>query len=196
MATAERLFAERGYAGTSMRQIAADAGVSLETVTQAGRKADLLLAAFRIRFTGAPDAINLNGLVDVAMPADAADLSGMVATMLEGLANGIRGSLGIWRAFTVAATADSTVAAVLGELAVARRREVADQIEAIETAGLIPAREPGERERLADAVGLLVSHDAYEHLTTICGWSHEEYLAWAVPTVSAQLTGSGVSGAT
>src|SRR2546423_12962956 len=69
IATAGRLFAERGYAGTGVRQIAAAAGVSLATGTQTGRKADLLLAAFRDRFAGSPDAGNPGALAGSAGPA-------------------------------------------------------------------------------------------------------------------------------
>jgi AcrR family transcriptional regulator len=176
VATAGRLFAERGYAGTSMRQIAAAAGVSLETVTQAGRKADLLLAAFRDGFAGNPDAVNLDALVGAAGPAD-------LPAVVERLADGLRGSLPIWRAFTTAAMADPAVAAVRAELAVARREEVVARLEA---AGLAPSA--GDPGRLADALGLLTSHDAYDHLTGVCGWRHEEYTAWAAAAIRAQLS--------
>src|SRR5205823_590517 len=111
IATAGRLFAERGYAGTSMRQIAAAAGVGLETVTQAGRKPELLLAAFRDGLAGDPDAVNLDALAGPAGPAD-------LPAVVSRVASGVRGSLPIWRAFTTAAAADPAVAAVRAELAV------------------------------------------------------------------------------
>ncbi|MEV6916474.1 TetR/AcrR family transcriptional regulator [Amycolatopsis sp. NPDC051106] len=173
--TAGRLFAERGYAGTSVRQIAAAAGVSLETVTQAGRKADLLLAAFQDVFAGDPDAVNLDALVGPAGPADLPAVVGL-------LAEGLRRSLPIWRAFTTAAAADPAVAAVRAELAVARRTEIVARLEA---AGLAP---PGDCGRLADAIGLLTSHEAYDHLTAVCGWPHEDYVSWAAAAIRAQLT--------
>jgi AcrR family transcriptional regulator len=175
VATAGRLFAERGYAGTSVRQIAAAAGVSLETVTQAGRKTDLLLAAFRAGFAGDPDAVNLDALVG---PAGLEDLPAVVSRLAEG----VRGSLPIWRAFTTAAAADPAVAAVRAELAVARRAEIVARLEA---AGLAPS---GDRGRLADAIGLLTSHEAYDHLTNVCGWPHEDYVAWTAAAITAQLT--------
>ncbi|WP_410640153.1 TetR/AcrR family transcriptional regulator [Amycolatopsis sp. lyj-346] len=176
VATAGKLFAARGYAGTSMRQIAAEAGVSLETVTQAGRKPQLLLAAFRDGFAGDPDSMNLDALAGPAGPAD-------LTAVISRVASGVRRSLPIWRAFTTAAAADAEVAAVRAELAVARRAEIAGRLEA---AGLAPGG--GASGRLADAIGLIVSHEAYDHLTTVCGWPHEEYVTWAAMAVQAQLT--------
>ena len=172
IATAARLFAERGYAGTSMRQIAAAAEVSLETVTQTGRKPELLLAAFREGFAGDPDAVNLDALVGSGGLED-------LPSVVSRVASGVRRSLPIWRAFTTAAAADPAVAAVRAELAVARRTEIAERLEA---AGL-PAS-----DRLADAIGLITSHEAYDHLTEVCGWAHEEYVAWAAAAIGAQLT--------
>lgn len=169
VATAGRLFAERGYAGTSVRQIAAAAGVSPETVTQTGRKADLLLAAFRDGFAGDPDALNLDALV-----GSAADLPVVIARV----AAGVRDSLPIWRAFTTAAMADPAVAAVRAELAVARRTEIVARL----TGAGLPAS-----DRLADAIGLLTSHEAYDHLTGVCGWPHEDYVTWAAASIQAQL---------
>ncbi len=175
VATAGKLFAERGYAGTSMRQIAAEAGVSLETVTQAGRKPQLLIAAFREGFAGDPDAVNLDAL---AGPAGPADLPSVVARV----AAGVRGSLPIWRAFTTAVAADPAVAAVRAEQAVVRRAEIAERLVA---AGLAGGAAIG---RLADAIGLIMSHEAYDHLTAVCGWRHEEYVTWAAAAIQAQLT--------
>ncbi|WP_372660096.1 TetR/AcrR family transcriptional regulator [Amycolatopsis kentuckyensis] len=169
--TAGRLFAERGYAGTSMRQIAAAAGVSLETVTQTGRKADLLLAAFRDGFAGNPDAVNLDRLVG---RGTLEELPEMVAR----LASGVRRSLPIWRAFTTAAMADPAVAAVRAELAVARRAEIKERL----TEAGVPAS-----DRLADAIGLLTSHEAYDHLTGMCGWPHDDYVTWATEAIQAEL---------
>ncbi|MBE8516508.1 TetR/AcrR family transcriptional regulator [Amycolatopsis sp. H6(2020)] len=175
VATAGKLFASRGYAGTSMRQIAAEAGVSLETVTQTGRKPELLIAAFRDGFAGDPDAVNLDAL---AGPAGPADLPSVVARV----AAGVRRSLPIWRAFTTAAAADPAVAAVRAEQAVVRRAEIAGRLSAAGLAG------GGAIGLLADAIGLIMSHEAYDHLTTVCGWAHEEYVTWAAMAVQAQLT--------
>lgn len=189
VATAGRLFAEHGYARTSMRQIAAAAGVSLETVTQTGRKADLLLAAFRDTLAGSPDSADLSALVRHALPEDpSADLAQVVPAVIEHLAAGLRRSLGIWRAFAVAAAVDPTVTAVQAELALARRHDITAWLEGFEADQLMLTRDAASRGRLADAIGLIVSHEAYDHLTGVCGWPHEQYIAWATTTVLTQLT--------
>src|SRR5690606_18626095 len=86
IATAATLFAEHGYAATSMRRIATEAGVGLETVTQTGRKADLLLAAFRSQLADSPDAIDLTELIGMPTPGDLeTTLQAAVAALAERL---------------------------------------------------------------------------------------------------------------
>ncbi|MCP2253524.1 transcriptional regulator, TetR family [Prauserella aidingensis] len=182
IATAGRLFADHGYAGTSIRRIATEAGVGLETVTQTGRKADLLLAAFRTGLAGDPDAVDVTALVG-GFPSGEADLAGALATATARLADGLRDSLGIWRAFTAAAMSDATVAAARAELAATRRREIATWLETFENAGVLPSRDATSRERLADTIGLLTSHDAYDHLVTVCGWPHGDFAPWATAAI-------------
>ncbi|GAA1194919.1 TetR/AcrR family transcriptional regulator [Prauserella alba] len=184
--TAGRLFAERGYAGTSMRTIAVEAGVGLETVTQTGKKADLLLAAFRSGFAGDADAVDLTALIG-DFPGRDDDIAAAITTATARLADGLRDSLGIWRAFTVAAAADETVAAARAELAALRRREIATWLETSENAGGLPSRDATSRARLADMIGLLTSHDAYDHLVTVCGWPHDDFATWTAAAILDRL---------
>ncbi|MBB3663035.1 AcrR family transcriptional regulator [Prauserella sediminis] len=211
IATAGRLFAEHGYAATSMRRIATEAAVGLETVTQTGRKADLLLAAFRSGFAGDPDAVDITALIggfpggaepghtepgsagagstgpSSAGAGGGTDLVEAITTATARLADGLRDSLGIWRAFTVAAAADETVAAARAELAGLRRREITTWLEASESAGMLPTRDATSRARLADMLGLLTSHDAYDHLVTVCGWPHDDFASWTSAAILDRL---------
>lgn len=187
IATAAGLFAEHGYAATSMRRIATEAGVGLETVTQTGRKADLLLAAFRAEFTGSPAAIDLSTLI--GLPS-ADDLRETLESAVAAVAERLRRSRGIWHAFTVAATADETVAAVRRDLAAARRRDVTAWLTRCEEEGTVAPNTDAARARLADVISLLVSHDSYDHLTGVCGWPHEDYAPWAAAAVLNQLRGA------
>ncbi|WP_448231583.1 TetR/AcrR family transcriptional regulator [Microbacterium lacticum] len=68
---AARLFATRGYHATTFAAIAAEAGVSAETVKAGGSKSALLIAAFEMRFAGTESAPSLTdteagaGLMDL-----------------------------------------------------------------------------------------------------------------------------------
>ncbi|KMS82346.1 TetR/AcrR family transcriptional regulator [Prauserella rugosa] len=187
IATAATLFAEHGYAATSMRRIATEAGVGLETVTQTGRKADLLLAAFRSQLADSPDAIDLTELIGMPTPGD---LETTLQAAVAALAERLRDSLGIWRAFTVAAATDDTIAAVRSELAAARRRDIASWLATYEDAGMLAPRDETARGRLADALGLLVSHDAYDQLVGVCGWPHTDFVTWTAAAIANQLRGT------
>lgn len=185
IATAGRLFADHGYAGTSMRRIATEAGVGLETVTQTGRKADLLLAAFRTGLAGDSDTVDITALIG-GFPSGGAGLAGALATATARLADGLRDSLGIWRAFTAAAMSDETVAAARAELAAMRRREITAWLETSAFAD-VPSQDATSRERLADTIGLLTSHEAYDHLVTVCGWPHDDFAPWVTAAILDRL---------
>lgn len=186
IAVAGRLFADHGYAATSMRRIAAEAEVGLETVTQTGRKADLLLAAFRSGLAGDPDATDLTALIGPS-PRAGDDLAAVIGTATTRLADRLRDSLGIWRAFTVAAASDETVAAARSRLADLRRHEISAWLEACEHSGALLSRDVTSRERLADMIGLLTSHEAYDHLVTVCGWPHDDVAAWTSAAILDRL---------
>lgn len=184
---AAELFARDGYAGTSLRGIASAAGVSLERVTAAGSKADLLLAAFRQTFAGSPDASE--AVVPDQPPVPASDLQGTIAPAIREIVGRMGHSLGIWRAMTAAAATEQPVAAARAEMVGLRRSQIVDLVRELERARLVHRRTHARRRRVADAVGLVVSHEAYDQLVTLCGWSERAYADWAVDTVTSQLAG-------
>lgn len=53
------LFADRGYTNTSVRQVAAAAGVSLETIYAIGGKAAVFLRSFELAFNGTTEGASL-----------------------------------------------------------------------------------------------------------------------------------------
>ena len=59
VAAAARLFAAQGYQATTISAIAKEAGVSAETVKTTAAKAELLIAAFEVTFSGSEAAETL-----------------------------------------------------------------------------------------------------------------------------------------
>lgn len=184
--TAARLFAEQGYASTSMRGVAAAAGVSLERVTATGTKSELLLGAFSS--TLAAENVLVSDL-DLA----SGDLRTILTPMVRRAVVGIGRSLGIWRALCTAAAEDEKVAHARRRLVARRRRDLSGLVRVLEESGLAPRRSERSRRQVADAIGLLISHEGYEQLVTLCGWSERAYATWAVESAIQELERSASS---
>ena len=107
---AGELFARDGFAATTMRAIAQEAGVSVESVYLTGSKPSLLLAAFEQLFAGDEGSHSLTerpAIAEImAMPDTAAAIDHYVDFVAE--ANGR--AIGLWRAMRSAADQDGQVA--------------------------------------------------------------------------------------
>ena len=188
VAAAGELFETRGYAGTTVREIAAAAGVSVETVTGLGRKRDLLFAALQDRFLGEGVEASLLPVLGFGAagtpPVPAEPPEAIVARLVAAATEAFGRSVGIWRAFTAAANVEEEVAAVRAEALAARRRDLLALLDVLAAAG---SALPRDRGALADAIGLLTSHDAYDHLVSGCGWTPAAYRDWATGAVLAEI---------
>ena len=80
-------FAERGYAGTSLKAIAQRAGVSVETVQLNGPKSELLLAAYEQLFIGEEGRRSLLERESVQPLLEMTDPPTMIAGMVDFLAS-------------------------------------------------------------------------------------------------------------
>jgi AcrR family transcriptional regulator len=124
---AAELFAEKGYAGTTMPAIARRAGVSTETVQNHGPKVELLRAAIAaVTFGAGPGAAVVDTelgaqLLNASSPQEAARVSAEVLAAVNERA------YGVWLAFSEAARSDPVLEAELRRLT----GEVATQNEAV-----------------------------------------------------------------
>lgn len=174
-------FARRGYAGTSIPAIAATAGVSPETVKLQGAKHELLLAAFEHTFAGREgDAAIAN---DPDIQEDVARLSpqelpGYFAATVTGFS--ARGA-GLWAAFTAAARADESVAAVHRDLMERRLEDHRRVVDLLAEHGLVTSAAP--RDELAAVLAHLASPEGYLLLVEDYGWSAERYRDWLADAV-------------
>ncbi|ALJ18752.1 TetR/AcrR family transcriptional regulator [Microbacterium sp. No. 7] len=174
------VFGARGYSGTSLAQIAKEAGVSLETVKQNGPKAALLLSAFGHAFSGADDDRPLHErpvLDEVLALPDDAFMTAWIAFVADGNARVAR----LWPRLLDAALGDADVGARLEALQANRRADMSALIAQLRTRGL--CRSPRDDAELAAAISFLISPEGYAQLVLESGLDHDAYRRWVLHAV-------------
>ena len=170
LAAATRLFTERGWAKTSVRDIAKEARVSVETVYSAvGSKAEVLRAALDVSVVGDDEPVPLADRPEFQALASgsATARAGAVGDLLAGM---FPRTAPLHRALEHGASADPALADLYA-WAVRNQRESARQVLV-----LLLRREPTPAE--ADSAHALFSNPVYQLLTEVHGWSNEDYRAW------------------
>lgn len=182
---AARCFTARGYSATTLRAIATDAGVSVETVNGLGPKRDLLFAAFETAFLGEEGQSSMASRPDFAAVLDSEDATAFLRGMTHALTDAFERGTGIWRAVTAAADVDDAVRATHDEIVLRRRGDFTTTLKQLRLRGVA---DDLDVERTVDVLSLLVSPESYHHLVVVCGWSREAYEAWLTDTVLRELT--------
>ena len=179
---AASLFAERGYAGTTMEAVAQSSGVAVQTVyftfhTKAELFAETLKAA-----GGAPgDPIDVMRRDWVAEMLAEPDPTRMLALMVDGGSEIFRRIAPLTDAMMSAAREDEAVAQVVRAISDARRRGQRAGIESLAAKGGL--RKGVDVAYAADALYALNSAPLYQVLTAECGWSAGRYKAWLFATL-------------
>lgn len=164
------LFSTHGWSGTSVRAIAASAGVAVETVyATVGSKLDVLLAAIDVAVVGDEDAVPLAGRAEFASVASGSVAERATAAAHLGTVIHQR-SAGVWMALREAAAAEPPAAAHLRTLEERRRDDVAELL------GLVAGHPVDERDR--DGIWAMGMPEGYRLLVNHAGWSAEQYTAW------------------
>lgn len=175
LTAAGRLFAERGWAATGMRDVAADAGVAVETVYANFRsKADLLRAAIDVAVVGDTAEVPLADRPEFTALAEG-DFAARAAAAARLNAGINRRTAGLHRALAHAAGADAALAE--------RRRENEERrrISVRQGAEMVAGRAVSQRE--CDGVWAVAGVEVYLLLTEIRGWSDEQYESWLADTI-------------
>lgn len=170
VAAAVELFVRDGWAATGMRNVAAAAGVSVETIYSHFRsKADLLMAGIDIAVVGDAEPVALADRPEFAALAQ--------GTATERAAAGARLQTHIQRRTVAlhlvlrqAASADAALGARMRADEERRRRTV-------EQACALVAGRPVTREE-RDGLWALLSVEVWHLLIDLSGWSEEQYQAW------------------
>jgi AcrR family transcriptional regulator len=183
-ATAARLFAERGYQGTPMDAIAAEAGVAVQTVYFAFRtKPELLLAAYDQAILGsldAPTPDRQDWFLSVLAEQDATQA-------LRHLVDGVMGILVRSGPLlpVMESSADEEVRRAFHDRQEGRYEAYRRVVQSLMQHGCI---RPGLDERKAtDLLYALLSPELHSILCTSRGWPPDHFKTWMVASLEAQL---------
>jgi AcrR family transcriptional regulator len=180
---ATRLFAERGWAATGMRDIAGAAGVAVETVySNFGSKPDLLLAVLDVAVVGDDEPVPLSNrpeYVELARGPLARRARAAARLLTEIHAR----TYGIGKALREAAAGDPELAKRVAGVEDRRRLNVEDG------AALVAGRPVTDVER--DGLWAVLSMEVYQLLIDRAGWSPARYEAWLADTIVRLLRSAG-----
>jgi AcrR family transcriptional regulator len=179
LAAATALFAARGWSGTGMREVAREAGVSVETVYAGFRsKTDLLMAAIDVGVVGDAEPVPLAERPEFAHLSDGdhAERVAAAARLITGINRRIAG---LRRALGEGAVSEPELAAKLVEAESRRRINMRQGMELV-TGGPV-----GQDE--CDGVWAITGVDVYHLLTAVAGWSAARYERWLTGTLEKLL---------
>lgn len=182
---AQQCFEQQGFAGTTMRAVAARAGVSVESVNLAGTKRALLIAALsRATSQVESDARILDlpeprALFAVKDPVVA--LSNLIAWIA---ASNLRVSR-LWRAFEQAAETDADISADYADSLTRMRAESSRAVRELARRGAL--RTDLAEPELADLLWLTALPDQHRRLCDQAGWTQQRYQQWLIWAVTTAL---------
>ncbi|MET0735079.1 MAG: helix-turn-helix domain-containing protein [Microbacterium sp.] len=173
VAAAAELFADRGYAGTSMPEIARHAGVSTETVQAHGPKASLLRAAIDAFAFGAErdqDARETElgaRMLTARSGTEAAVIAAEVLTQVNAATHGL------WLAFAEGARTDHEIADAFAQLAAGIRAQNVALMHEWTARGFV--RDDVALDDLVDRAVLIGSVELYDRAVRVGGMPVEDY---------------------
>jgi AcrR family transcriptional regulator len=186
VAAATEQFASAGYPATTMRSVAAAAGVSVASIELAfGTKAQLLKTAIDVAIAGDHDPV---AVLDRAW-ATAAQATATVQDFLTAVGRTLRPAMtrsaGLVLAAYGAAETDPALRELARQLATQRANTVAWIVDGIGDRAAL--RAGITRRHAIDQVWLLMDPAVYQRLTRYRGWSPTGYEQWFTGTITRLL---------
>ncbi|MQA81493.1 MAG: TetR family transcriptional regulator [Streptosporangiales bacterium] len=185
---AARLFVERGYAGTTIPAIAAEAGVAVETVYRsASGKAGLLAAAVQAALAGGVERAEVPvderpGIRRVIEETDPVRQLWLYAATQPG----VWGRVGpLLRVLDAAAGSDESLAELQAKHAAQRLHGMRRFAGLLAERGAL--RPDVSADRAADILWTVCAQASYDSLVTDRGWAPEEYRDWIAEVLAAAL---------
>jgi AcrR family transcriptional regulator len=186
-----RLFAEQGYAATTMAGIADQAAVAVQTVYFTFHtKGELLMQLVLAVGADDPDAPPHRDRGWYREILASTDPSRQLALLSEHGTDIFARIAPLMPLIAAASATDPNVSAAWEGKVRARRQGMREQMEAVgRNGGLRPGLSV---DGAADIVFVLQRPETLRALTVECGWSIERYKAWLYETLCQQLLGEGV----
>jgi AcrR family transcriptional regulator len=177
VAAASATFLARGYAGTTMRAIAAAAGVSVPTLEQQfGTKARLLKAAIDVAIAGDDDEVPVLDRVWAEKGRAAGDVDEFLSIVADTIAPAQSRSAGLVLAVFEGAATDPALAELSTAMISQRASTAAWIIDQL--AAKAPLRGDLDPDDAVDTLWILMDPAVFDRLVRQLGWSVERYQRW------------------
>jgi AcrR family transcriptional regulator len=179
-------FEREGYVATSMRSVAAAAGVSVPTVELIfGRKSELLRAAISFAIRGDPEPVPMLKRPWAQRAHDACSVAEFLAIVGRVLVEGEQRSAGLILAAFEAAHHDESMSALADQLRGQRAETAAWLVDELIRRAWLPGGLT--REQAIDTIWLLMDPHGFIALTRDRGWTPERFEGWFIDTVAKLL---------
>jgi AcrR family transcriptional regulator len=186
---ATRLFVAQGYASTTMRVIAAEAGVSIPTVELIfGTKAQLLHVVLDVAIAGDDEPVPVLSRAwaqDAQSTDDVVDFLSAVAEVMQEAQ--VR-SAGVMLAAYEAAASDPDIYVLVTDRELQRERTAGWIVDGV--LGRASLRAGVDRAAAVDTVWMLMDPVVFSRFTRRRGWSADRYGAWFADSVAELLVGN------
>jgi len=183
---AAKLFAERGYGGTTIDAVATEADVAVETVyARFKNKRNLLAAYLDMTIVGDTQPVPLLERDEVRKVRELDDQHEQLRALAQLARNLLERAAPAHAALRSAAAVDPEVMAIAEEDERRRRTTQRAFIEMVATEG--PLRDGLSTADAADTFGVLVSPDTFALLTRRRGWSPARYERWLATNLALTL---------
>jgi AcrR family transcriptional regulator len=182
------LFCERGYAGTTMAEIAEAAGVAVQTVYFTFHtKAALLSRAYDFAVMGGNDPLEPQKQPWFEAMTAEPDVTQALRHLITGVGEITRRVAPLYLVARTAADGDPDTARVMDFHERWRADGYRQMVQVLTTKA---ALRPGlNLERATDLLLLFAGVDVYHVLVDGRGWSHDEWVDWTVATLAEQVFG-------
>ena len=174
---AGRLFTAHGYAATTVDEIAAEAGVSRETIFKAfGTKRQLLRLWVEREVAGPEEPVPIRRQAWMRRIEEAGEQRRQLEIAVAGARRIHDRAVDAVDVMRAAAHADPEIAALWDEARRQRREDVGAVTELVAATG--PTRSDLSSEEVVDVVYALTSPELYDLLVRQCGWRPERFERW------------------